>query len=78
MKSLQELADSGILFKSAENELIKENLFNIIKDAAINSPVGRQVVDVINMKFGTTLDFDLADKNSMDVRKIAGQWSTTT
>ncbi|MBW1975926.1 MAG: phage major capsid protein [Deltaproteobacteria bacterium] len=71
MKSLQELADSGILFKSAENELIKQNLYNIIKDAAINHPVGRQVVDVVNMKFGSTLDFDLADKNSMDVREIA-------
>ena len=71
MKSLQELADSGILFKSAENELIKQNLFNIIKDAAIASPVGRQVIDVINMKYGSTLDFDLADKDSMDVREIA-------
>lgn len=71
MKSLQELADSGVLFKSAENELVKQNLFNIIKDASISAPIGRQIIDVINMKFGSTLDFDLADKNSMDVRKIA-------
>jgi N4-gp56 family major capsid protein len=71
VKSLQELADSGVLFKSAESELVKENLFNIIKEASIAAPVGRQIVDVINMQYGSTLDFDLADKDSMKVRVVA-------
>lgn len=71
MKSLQELADSGVLFQSHESELVKQNLFAIIKEASIASPVGRQIVDVINMQFGSTLDFDLADKDSMKVRLVA-------
>ncbi|HEU04801.1 MAG TPA: phage major capsid protein [Nitrosopumilus sp.] len=71
MKSLQQLANEGILFKDAESELIKQNLFAVIKDASISNAFGRQLVDVINMTQGSTLDFILADKNSTIVRQVS-------
>ena len=70
MKTLQELADEGILFKDHESELIKQNLVSTIKDSAQKTAVGRQIVQVIPMKEGSTLDWDKADKGSMIVRKI--------
>jgi len=71
MKSLQELANDGILFNASETELVKQNLFNIIKDASVKSVVGRNVVQVVPMTQGSTLDWVLADKTSTIVRKVA-------
>lgn len=71
MRTLQELADEGILFKDHESELIKQQLVSTIKDAAQKKTVGRQIVSVIPLREGSTLDWNKADKDSMLVRKIA-------
>lgn len=70
MKTIQELADEGVLFKSAEAELVKQQLFEIIKEASVATRIGRQLVDIINMREGSTLDFILADKDSMQVVEV--------
>jgi len=70
MKTLQELADEGILFKDHESELIKQQIVSTIKDAAQKKNVGRGLVHVIPLREGSTLDWDKADKDSLLVRKI--------
>lgn len=71
MKTLQELADEGILFKDHESELIKQQLVSTIKDASQKKTVGRQLVQVIPLREGSTLDWNKADKDTLIVRKIA-------
>lgn len=71
MKTLQQLADEGLFTKSAEQKLIKQQLFDMIKDSAQKNAIGRQVVQVIPLREGSSLDFDLADANSMKVRKMS-------
>jgi len=71
MKSIEELADEGMLMYGTESELVKQQLYDIIKEASIEARIGRQLVDVISMKTGTTLDFILADKDSMEFRQVA-------
>jgi len=71
MKTIEELADEGVLITSWESELVKQQLYDIIKEASIEARVGRNLVDVINMKAGTSLDFVLADKDSIEFRRVA-------
>ncbi len=70
MRTLQELASEGILFKDHESELIKQQLVSTIKDASQKKTVGRQLVQVIPLREGSSLDWDKADKDSMIVREI--------
>lgn len=70
IKSLIQLADEGVFSRSGSNSvLVKQQLFSTIKDAAVKNAVGRQLVDVIPLTEGSALDFDLATKDSMKVRK---------
>lgn len=71
MKTLQQLADEGLFTKTAEQKLIKQQLFDMIKDSAQKNAIGRQVVQVIPLRQGSSLDFDLADASSMKVRKMS-------
>ena len=71
MKTLEQLADEGELFYNMESELVKQQLFAKIKEASIERRVGRELVDVMSMKAGTTLDIILADKDSMEFRRVA-------
>lgn len=71
MKSLEELADEGVLITSFESELVKQQLYDVIKEASIEARIGRQLVEVIPMKAGTTLDIILADKDSVEFRRVA-------
>lgn len=68
--TLEELADQGQLLYSWETELVKQQLYDVIKEASIAARVGRQLVDVVNLKSGAALDFVLADKDSMAFRRI--------
>lgn len=70
MRTLQELADEGILFKDHESELIKQQLVSTIKDASQKKNVGRQLVQVMPLREGSTLDWNKADKDTLLVRKI--------
>lgn len=70
MRGLEQLADEGELTTGAEGELIKAQLFNVVKEASIEKRIGRQLVDVINQKAGKTFDIILADKDSMEFRVI--------
>lgn len=69
--TLEELADHGELITSWESELVKQQLYDILKEASIANRVGRQIVDVINLRAGSSLDFVLADKDSMAFRRVA-------
>lgn len=71
MKSLEQLANEGELFTSMESELVKQQLFDIIKDASIEARVGRQLVDVLKLSAGSSLDMVLADKDTMEFREVA-------
>jgi hypothetical protein len=71
MKTLQQLADEGELFYAFESELVKQQLFEVVRDASIENRIGRQLVDVINLKSGAALDIITADKDSMEFRRIA-------
>lgn len=71
MKSIEELANEGMLLYDWESELVKQQLYDVIKEASIEARIGRQLVDVIPMKTGTTLDFILADKDSLEFRRVA-------
>ena len=68
--SLEELADQGQLLYSWESELVKQQLYDVIKEASIAARVGRQLVDVVNLKAGAALDFVLADKDSITFRRV--------
>ena len=76
MRTLQELADEGILFKDHESELIKQQIVSTIKDASVKKTVGRQLVQVIPLREGSTLDWDKADtvmeehEESLDIIKL--------
>ena len=71
MRTLEELANDGELMYSWETELVKQQLYDIIKDAAYAATVGRQLVDVIEMKAGHALDFILEDKDSLKMRFVS-------
>ncbi len=74
MKSLQELANEGVVFKDTEPELIKQNLFATIKEASIRVAVGRQITQLIpytGQGVSGVLEWNLADKDSLTVRKVA-------
>jgi len=75
MKTLEELASAGELMYSWETELVKQQLYAVIKDAMYAATVGRQLVDVIPMKAGHALDFILEDKDSLKMR-FASEGST--
>jgi len=70
MRSLEELAAEGELMYSWETELVKQQLYDIIKEAMYAKTVGRQLVDVIPLKAGHEMDFVLADKDSMKMRFV--------
>lgn len=70
MKTLQELADEGFFTTTAEPELIKEQLFATIKDASQKNAIGRQLVEVVPLRNGSSLNFELADKDSMIVGRV--------
>jgi HK97 family phage major capsid protein len=71
MKTLEQLADEGELITNFESELVKQQLFDVIKEAAIENRIGRQLVEVARLTHGNALDYILADKDSMEFRKIA-------
>lgn len=71
MKKLEQLANEGELFSNFESELIKQQLYQKIKDAKLAATVGRQLVDVVKLKAGSSLDWILADKDSLKFRKVA-------
>lgn len=74
MKGLEQLADEGELTGSADSgaeDLIKAQLYNVVREASIERRIGRQLVGVINQKAGKTFDMILADKDSMEFRKVA-------
>jgi len=71
MKSLEELADEGLLITSWESEVVRQQLYDIIKEASIERTVGRQCVEINKMTSGTTLDMILADKDSMEFRRVS-------
>jgi len=74
-KSLQELANDGLLFRDDESELIIQNLFSKIVDAKLATAAGRQVVDVINMadKKSSTLDIDLEDVHTHNFNRVVAE-----
>ncbi len=67
VKSFQEL----MLTQDAENELIKEQVYDIIKDAADAVSVAPRLATFVNLKQGSSLKFVLQTKDSMNVRQIA-------
>lgn len=71
MKTLEQLASEGELFYSFETEMVKEQLYNIIKEAAEATRIGRSLVDVVPLNAGHALDVNTADENSIDFRKVA-------
>lgn len=71
MKTLQNLADEGLFTKSSEDHLIKQQMMDMIIDSAQKNALGRQVVQVINLRQGSSLDFNLADRDSMAVRVMS-------
>ena len=71
MKTLEQLANDAELSYGLESELVKQQLFDIIKEASIATRVGRELVGLVNLKKGTALDFILADKDSLKFRKVA-------
>ena len=70
-KSLEQLADEGELFYNMETELVKQQLYDVIKQASIEASVARQIVQVVPLRAGAALDFVLADKDSMEFRRVA-------
>jgi len=71
MKTLQQLADEGELFTSFESETVKQQLFEEVLRSSIEARVGRQLMRVVKMGAGTTLDFIRADKDTMEFRLTA-------
>lgn len=70
MKSIEKLADQGELFTNLESETIQTQFYEQIVDAAKRERVGRQLVDVVKLRKGSTLRFVLEDKNSLGFREI--------
>ena len=70
MKTLEQLASEGELFESFESELVKQQLHNIIKQAAVDERIGRNLINVINSKSGRNYDIPVADKGTMTFRKV--------
>jgi len=80
MNSLEKLASpgEGELMYSWETELVKQNLYNIIRDAMYARTVGRQLLDVIPVKAGHSMDFILEDKDSLKMRFVTEGATLTT
>lgn len=70
MKTLEELAEHGELMYAWETELVKQQLYDVIKDAAYAARVGRQLVEVVQLKAGAALDFVLETVDSLVMRRI--------
>lgn len=56
---------------SWETEVVKQQLYNQIKDAMYANTVGRQLVDVIPLKAGHSLNMPIEDKNSLKMRFVS-------
>ncbi len=69
-RTLEELADEGELMYEWETELVREQLYKQIKDAAYAARVGRQLVDVINLKAGANLKITQETVDSITVNRI--------
>lgn len=67
-RTLEELANEGELMYKWETELVREQLYSIIKDAAYAARVGRQLVEVVNLKAGANIK---VDKETVDAITVA-------
>lgn len=70
MEGIEKLASHGALMRDWESEVIKQQLFAQIKDAAYAARVGRQLFDYVKLTAGSALDFDLEDKDSITFTKL--------
>ena len=70
MEGLEQLADTGELMTNWESELVKQQLYNQVKDAAYAARVGRQLFDFIRLSAGSALDFVLEDKDSINFTRV--------
>lgn len=71
MKTLEQLASEGELFYSFETEVVKQQLYSIIKEAAEANRIGRGLVDVVPLNAGHALDVVTSDADSLTFRKTA-------
>lgn len=71
MKTLEELADEGVLVTSFETELVKQQLYDQVMQASIENRIGRNLVKVMPLQAGSTLDFVQQDKDSLEFRRVS-------
>lgn len=70
MKTLQQLADEGLFNTASESRLIRQQMFAMIKDSSMKNAIGRQLVEVVPLREGSSIDFELANKDSLMVRQM--------
>ena len=71
MKTLEQLANEGELFYNFESEMVREQLYSIIVEAAEAARIGRQLVDVIPLNAGHALKMNIADDDAVSFRQTA-------
>lgn len=70
-KVLEKLVDEGELITSWESELVKEQIYAQIIDAAYANRVGRQILKPVQLNAGSALNFELETKNSISFNRVA-------
>ena len=70
-KFLEKLANEGELITSWESELVQEQIYAQIIDAAYANRVGRQILKPVQLNAGSALNFELETKNSITFNRVA-------